>query len=524
MRTLLMTLTVALCAIAPATVARADVYVAGTGEPAFTNSAGNTQWVNWSGSATYDSYKLEYDMTDNSVFASTQTTGPMTPDGAGTAWVSWDGVRTLVEGHTYGVCAYGRYTIGDSSAREAGSCVTANGKRTSTTIDRTKPAIAVGIDAGAAYSRTGELDYRIDYTDNLAFPFPANFVCRDIGSAPASACPSGFAYDAACSVPAAMNKVTHFTCTEQLAASAPDGPVTLCVISADAAVPDNPSDADQSGAANNANLSNRVCDSITLDRTAPALSVSASATTVEVGEPVSFTLLASDATSGLSGAYAWDFADGSAAGSGDAPAHTFAAPGTYAVKVSTTDAAGNPAEATRTITVEAPPADTETPDDTGDTPGTGTPGTQTPSTPGTETPAPTATLEISAAKRVKLTRKLKRLAVALRADTAGTASLALVRKGRVHAQGAAAILQPGTVSARLALPRKLKPGTYSVDVTFAPANGAAAISRTLTVKLVAKKKKKARASAASAAPLVVAAGAPRAVPTGELPAPRSTVR
>jgi hypothetical protein len=53
------------------------------------------------------------------------------------------------------------------------------------------------------------------------------------------------------------------------ASNLPDGPVTVCVISADASVPDNPSSADQSKTAMSANHSDQKCDTVTLDRSVP---------------------------------------------------------------------------------------------------------------------------------------------------------------------------------------------------------------------------------------------------------------
>ena len=166
----------------------------------------------------------------------------------------------------------------------------------------------MSIDHGAAYSRTAKLNYQIDYHDNLAFPFPANFICRDIGSAPDQACKNTqLSNNDACSVPlGGMKKDTYFNCDEDLSSyDGGDVPVTLCVVSADASIPDNPSSSNQAQPANKANLSDMACDSITLDRTAPALSLDATATSVYVGDLVSLTAQASDATSGLTGTYAW---------------------------------------------------------------------------------------------------------------------------------------------------------------------------------------------------------------------------
>lgn len=276
--------------------------------------------------------------------------------------VDWQGVvEPLKEGMTYTICGYGRYTIDGVGSRDTGSCFDADqtGRRASTTIDLTKPTIGVSIDSGAAYSKSANLHYRIDYADNLAFPFPANFLCRDVGHDPATAC-DGVAhqYNEACSVPAGgMKKVAWFDCMEDLGtANIADGPVTLCAVSADAAIPDNPDSSNQSGSATSANLSTRACDSITVDRTAPMVSVAASGTMVTAGD-LSFTAQASDATSGLSGNYAWTWGDNTTGGTGSSATHTFTAPGTYEVPVTTADGAGNPATAKKVVTVQPRPAD-----------------------------------------------------------------------------------------------------------------------------------------------------------------------
>ena len=52
--------------------AGAIVVVDGTGEPAFTRSTTNTQWVQWAGSASYEAYKVEFDNYTNNVFTTTQ--------------------------------------------------------------------------------------------------------------------------------------------------------------------------------------------------------------------------------------------------------------------------------------------------------------------------------------------------------------------------------------------------------------------------------------------------------------------
>jgi plastocyanin len=520
--------------------AGAVVYVEGTGEPAFTNTATNTQWVRWQGSPSYDQYRLEFDMYAASQLVKTEATANVAPNGSGVTWINWAGVSALQEGTTYTICGFGRYWIGGIPSRDTGSCFDADqtSKRASTTVDRTSPTIAVKIDGGAPYSRTAKLNYNIDYSDSLAFPFPANFICRDVGSDPATACANAVhAYNEACSVPlGGMKKVTYFNCDEDLAAAnVADGPVTFCAVSADAAIPDNPNGPDQGAGADKANKSSRVCDSIVVDRTAPQATLTADKTSVLTGDLVTFGVQASDATSGLAADLAWKWGDNTADGIGTAPTHSFTTAGAYEVKVAVKDAAGNESTATKVITVNPRP----TPGTTGGG-GGGTTPPPTQSTgggSGTVTPAPivkeagdggtqeprVAGLEVLAPKRLKLTAKTRALSIALTAEGPGTAALALVRAGKVHAQGTAAIAAAGTLGYRLRLPKKLKAGAYQLKISFTPKGASAATSKTVRLTLTTAKKARraalARASRAgdhrAAGPRL--GGAPFGLPTGKAP-------
>ena len=144
----------------------------------------------------------------------------------------------------------------------------------------------------------------------------------------------------------------------------PDGPLLVCATSADSSIPDNPSSSNQSATADKANLSDKTCDSVVMDRTAPNATITTASTTVTRGQGVAFTAQASDATSGLSPqAGQWIRNDGTPAGSGDSAVHTFNQAGSYTVQYKVADAAGNQTTATRSITVVEPPA--------GETPGGG---------------------------------------------------------------------------------------------------------------------------------------------------------
>jgi hypothetical protein len=502
----LLVIAVVFAALASAGSASAGVTVAGTGEPAFTNTTTNTQWITWQGSSAYQAFSLDYEYYDNNAKTNTVNVA-QTANGGSTDWASWAGTP-LVEGHTYGICVIGRAKMDGITFDDGSSCIDGanQNKRTSTTIDRTKPSIAVSIDGDAPFSRTASLAYRIDYSDNLAFPFPANFLCRDIGSDPGQACVGMvYGYAPACSAPDAPGqKTTFFTCTDDLSATAvADGPLSLCVISADAAVPDKPFNSNQAGDAGQANLSNRVCDSITIDRTAPTLGLSGPASAT-VGGLNSFTTQAADATSGLTGFYTWSWGDGTPSETGAAATHTYANPGTYNVKVATTDAAGNSSSAEKTIVVAARPQPAVPPADQGTHAGP----PSTPSAP--SAPAIAATLDVSAPKRVKAAR-LKSIPVALTAGGPGRAGVALVRSGRVHAQSAVTVGSAGTRSLKLKLPRRLPAGKYTLKIAWTPAGASAAQQISLKLSVVGPSKRKARSSAAGRVSL---ADAPSGLPDG----------
>ena len=511
-RLTLLLLTISLACAVPAA---AQVTVAGTGEPAFTNTTTNTQWVQWSAGG-YDGYRLRYDYYDNAVATGTVT---VNQGAGGTAWASWAGVvNTLVQGHTYGICVTGEGLLSGMWFPDGSStCQTGpqTGKRASTTIDRTKPVAGMTIDDGAAFTRSTGVGYDVSYTDNLAFPFPANFVCVGFGGADCTG--AAMQYDADCSVPAApASKSTSFSCTDQLGAGAPDGLVTACVVAADAAIPDNPNSANQAGSATQANLSTPACDSITLDRTPPSVSSAATSTAVTAGQAVGFTAQASDATSGLSGAFEWAFGDGQT-GIGAAVSHAYSAPGSYEANVTVRDAAGNESSKAVTIVVEAAPATGGGGTVTGsDTSGGGATGGGAPApTPTAPTPgAAVAGLDGEAPKRLRSARA-RALPLALTATGAGRASIALVRAGRVHAQGAAVVRAAGTHAYRLKLPRRLRAGAYTVKVAWVPVGSATARTRTLRLLVGAATGVRARrAVAAATRPLVDPAGAPYGLPDG----------
>lgn len=429
-------LTAALLTLTVTASARADVIVAGTGEPAFTNSASNTQWVQWSATG---NYKIEFQHIVDGGPA--KVDGPYPVAKTGTTSVNWAGIPgvtvPLKEGSTYTICGFGRWDDGtglyfpDFST----SCASANGKRTATTIDRTKPTIAL---VTPTFTREVKAPLTINYTDNLAYPYGVAFVSVDTPQmTPLAGC-----------APAAQTKVTTFACAVTLPDA--DGPHEVCAAVPDAAVPDNPTSPDQSAAATQANRSDTRCATITLDRTAPQVTLTGP-DTLPVGHAGLFTAQATDATSGIATTSGFGWGDGSTTAGLDA-SHAFAHPGTHRLRFSATDAAGNKTETTKDVTVTPV---TPTVPTTPPTP-TGSPSPGATPVPGTATPAP-----VPAKLAVKVGKVTK---TALRAQITGATGSVRVtlRRGRTVVVTKRLTIADGAVS--LKLPRSLVAGRHALEV------------------------------------------------------------
>jgi PKD repeat protein len=497
-------LCVSAAALAAASPASAQVQPAGTGEPAYTNSAQNTQWFEWSGPTSVDSYRIRYDYTANGVLKSSPTVSyPRT----GSSWADWSGVTSLQHGGQYGICAQGQYTFGgDPMVIPDGpnSCSTGTqlGRRAYTTIDRSKPTAAVSLAGGAGFVRDTKVPIRIDFADDVAGPFPGNFLCFQVGGGPAGVCNSGagyiYGYNPSCSVPATGGKSTTFTCTADYGQVA-DGVVWACVIAADASIPDNPSGPNQTASAEKANLSAPSCDDVVIDRTPPTVSIAAGSAAIKAGDLVSFSSTASDATSGLAGAGQWTWGDGAGTASGDAVTHTYTQPGTYEVALTVTDAAGNTATARKTITVTAMGGQTNPPP-----PGGG--GTTPP--PVTE-PTEPPSLDLGAPRSARA--RAKSIPVELTASDTGRVQLALKRGARVIARASVRLDADGTADYRLKLPKGTKAGRYTLKATYTPPGGRP-LTASRALRLTGKPA--ARRASASSFSAPVLDGGPRALPDG----------
>jgi PKD repeat protein len=479
------------CAAVLAEPASAQVQPAGTGEPAFTNSQQNTQWFEWPAVQGADAYRIRYDHYANNTLKASPT---YDQDNGGSGWANWSGVATLQHGAQYGICAQGQYSFPNDSMffpDGANSCTTGTqlGRRAYTTIDRSKPTAALQLAAGATFAKDAKIPVRIDFSDDVAGPFPANFLCFQVGGGPEGVCDKNagmiYGHNPACSVPGSAGKSTTFSCTADYGV-VPDGNVWACVIAADAAIPDNPSGPNQTATADKANLSDSSCDGVVLDRTPPAVSIGVASASVDVGEAVSFQASASDATSGLAGARQWTWGDNTGGASGDAITHTFTQAGTYDVALTVADAAGNTATAKKAITVTA---------------GGGGGG-------GGPIPV-TRSLRLDAPRNALV--RAKAIPVKLRASGAGRVKLSLARGKRVIARASVRLDADGTAHHRLKLPKLSKAGRYTLTATYVPASGTAI---TASRKITLTNKSSGRRASMSSRPGVALDRGPRALPDG----------
>ena len=138
------------------------------------NGRQNTQWVEWPARSGIDAYRIRFDYYENNALVANPTHN--TPNG-GSIWVNWSGVRTLQHGGQYGLCAQGQYSLPNDSlwfpdGPNSCSMGTTLGRRTHTTIDRSKPTAALQLAAGAAFVKNTNLALKVDFADDVAGPFP----------------------------------------------------------------------------------------------------------------------------------------------------------------------------------------------------------------------------------------------------------------------------------------------------------------------------------------------------------------
>lgn len=497
------------CAAVLAGTSSAQVQPAGTGEPAFTSSTQNTQWFEWSAQSGVDARRIRFDYYENNTLkASPVVNLPNT--GSGSSWANWSGVATLQHGGQYGVCAQGQYRFPNDSlwiADGPNSCSmgTTLGRRASTTIDRSKPSAALQLAGGRAFVSGTNLALKVDFADDVAGPFPANFLCFQVGGAN-GVCDTSkgaiYGYNASCSVPGSAGKSTTFNCNANYGEIA-DGDVWACVIAADASIPDNPNGPNQTATADKANLSTASCDSVVVDRTPPVAAMNTASWTVKVGDLVSFEASASDATSGLAGVGEWTFGDSDAIPSGNTVTHIYEQPGTYEVTLTVKDAAGNSTTVRKTITVTAttPPPDDDDPTDPGEV----------------------YKFDLDAPNKVRARAKF--IPVQLTATDRGKVQLQLLDGEKVLARATVRLDPDGTADHHLKLKKGTAPGRYVLKATWAPTR-TATITKLRNIRLV-KSPPLRRAKASALTEPTVGAG-PRALPDGRFhgaqPARTFTVR
>ncbi len=532
-RIALVALLVAL-ALVGAAPAVASTSVAGTGEPAFTNTTTNTQYVGYNRFSSYSTFRLKY-----SYYAgATNVANPLSgfiggafTQSAGTSFADWAGViNTLVSGTYYGICVTGQYTLDGmvEFPESSSSCSEGiiSGKLAGTTIDRTKPTVSsVAVEGTATYTNKTVLALSGLYNDSLAPPWPAVYICIKENLDPASACNGvQYQYTPVCSnAQGGSSRVNNpFSCTYTLGAGSGDGPVTFCALAADASLPDNPGSADQFAGftSSNANLSDPSCGYVTVDRAAPQVSITGGGTTATVGALQSLSASATDPAagispgSGLSGAYTWSWGDNTPNSAGVNASHTYTQAGTYQVTLTVIDNAGNTGTATRNVAVSAPVSPppgggttTPPPAGGGTTVGSGGSVTSPPtaeqiatqvggSGAGATQTTSAGTLDVLTARKVRITAKLKALPLAITAEEAGAATFALIRGGRIVSQAGLKITKPGSLGFKLKLPKRLKAGKYSLKITFRAAGAPRAAVKTIKLTFTAPKRAKTSASAA----------------------------
>ena len=471
-RNALLLLGAIICAAVMAGPASAQVQPAGTGEPLYTNSTQNTQWFEWPASSGIGSYRVRFDYYENNTLVANPTQNPA-PNGATNVWANWSGVRTLQHGGQYGICAQGQYTFPNDSlwiSDGPNSCSmgTQLGRRAYTTIDRSKPTAALQLASGAAFTRNTKVALKVDFADDVAGPFPANFICFQVGGSASAVCDTStgaiYGYNASCSNPGSAGKSTTFNCTPDFGDIA-DGDVWACVIAADASIPDNPSGPNQSATADKANLSNASCDGVVVDRTPPVAAINASSTSVQVGQVLSLQASASDATSGLTGPGEWTFGDSDAIPSGDAVTHVYDQPGTYEVTLTVRDKAGNSTTVRMTITVsDTPPPDDDDPDDDDPT-----------------DPGEVHRLRVDAPRMARARAEF--IPVQLTATDRGKVQVQLLDGETVLARATVRLDPDGTADHRLKLKKGTAPGRYVLKATWKPARSETTITRLRNIRL-----------------------------------------
>src|SRR5215212_5838886 len=100
------------CAAAVAGPASAQVQPAGTGEPAYTNSAQNTQWFEWPATSGIGANRGTFSYYENNTLRGSETV-PLS--NGGSTWSNWAGIAAPQHAGGYQICAQGQYTFPNDS-------------------------------------------------------------------------------------------------------------------------------------------------------------------------------------------------------------------------------------------------------------------------------------------------------------------------------------------------------------------------------------------------------------------------
>ena len=223
-------------------------------------------------------------------------------------------MASLQHGGQYGICAQGSYSFTNDSlffpdGPNSCSMGTMLGRRAYTTIDRSKPTAAVTLAGGAQYTKDAKVAAEGRLRRRRRRPVPGQLPLLPVRRRPDAASATrrqGFIYGYNAGLLRARHGAGKST-TLQLhrrlrlgrdpGSGRPD--VGVRDRAADASIPDNPSSSNQSASADKANLSEPVVRRRRARPDRAAASIGASATTVKVGDLVTFQAQASDATSGV---------------------------------------------------------------------------------------------------------------------------------------------------------------------------------------------------------------------------------
>ena len=339
--TKLLSLLAALIVLAVAEPAAAQVQPAGTGEPLYTNSQQNTQWLEWPATSGADAYRIQYSYyANNALVANPTVSAAQRRQRLGELERRRDAaarrpVRHLRAGP---VLAAQRLAV---LPRRPELVLDGHAARPPRLHDDRPLQAERGGHARRAARRTPTTR---PWPCRPPSPMTSPARSRRTSSASSTAASRtsatrtrGFiyGYNTGCSVPGGGGKSTTFTCTADFGAGgspAPDGPVWACVIAADASIPDNPNGPNQSPERREGEPLRPVvrqgrarphgADAWRSPRPRRPRSASSSPSTPRPPTP----------TSGLGGSYAWTWGDNTGGGSGASATHTFTQPGTYEVR------------------------------------------------------------------------------------------------------------------------------------------------------------------------------------------------